>query len=91
MPRTSSGPLVMRRFVLAAALAEMLIWIGAGVWAARQTPPFDASGLHAVGIVCILPALALGLWGRWLGLAVGLVSFAAFLYLSVIVAGQISG
>jgi hypothetical protein len=73
----------VRLFVLAAATLELLIWIGVGAWARRQTPPFDVSGLHAIGILFVLPALALGLWGSWLRTAVGLVCFETFMYVSV--------
>jgi len=27
------------------------------MWTARQTPPFDASGLHGIGVLIIVPAL----------------------------------
>ena len=80
----------MRRFVLVASTLGVMLWIGIAVWAAGRTPRFDTSGLHAVGIVFILPALVLGLIGRWLGLAAFLVCFAGFMYLSVYVGGQIS-
>jgi hypothetical protein len=80
-----------RLFVFAFAALLTAIWIGVAIWAARQTPPFDASGLHAVGIVLILPAFLLALLGRALNVALGLACVAAFMYLSVLVAGQISG
>lgn len=80
----------MRRFVLIACAGLILVWVAVGIWAARQMPPFDVAGLHGIGILFILPALVLGSFGRWLGLAAGLVCFAAFVYLSVLVAGQIS-
>jgi hypothetical protein len=79
-----------RFFVAVFAAVLVLIWIGVAIWAARQTPAFDASGLHAVGIVLILPAFVLALLGRAINVALGLACVAAFMYFSVLVAGQIS-
>jgi hypothetical protein len=80
-----------RFFAAAFATVLMLIWIAVAIWAARQTPPFDAAGLHFVGIVFVLPAFLLALFGRALNVAIVLGCIAAFMYLSVLVAGQISG
>ncbi len=79
-----------RLFVLALAVLLAVVWLGAAIWAAQQTPPFDASGLHAVGFLFILPPLVLAASGVWLRPALGLLCIAAFMYLSVYVAGQIS-
>lgn len=80
----------MRPFVLAFALLMALIWLGAAIWAARQVPPFDAAGLHGIGFLFIVPALVMAASGVWLRVALGLLCAAAFIYFSVLVAGQIS-
>ncbi len=82
----------MRKLVFAIAAADILFW-WIGVYRSDLLPrPLDSdpSGLHGVLLFVVAPALLLALWGRWLGLALGLVCFAAFLDLSVVVGGMIS-
>ena len=61
---------------------------------ARLTPslprPLDPAGLHGMLLFFVTPALALVLWGRWLGFALVLVSLAAFMCVSVVGDGMIS-
>ena len=80
----------MRKLVFAIAAASILFW-WVGVYRGDLLPrPLDPAGLHGVMLFAVVPALALALWGRWLGLALGLVSLAAFMYLSVVLGGMIS-
>lgn len=81
----------MRRFILIAALFEAALWVWTVAEAANQPVRRDISVYHAIFFFFALPALGLGLWGRWLGLALGLVSVALFLSFSVFAAGKISG
>lgn len=62
----------LRLFTLTFAILLALIGIGAGIWAARQTPPFHTSGLHGIGFLFILPAPFLAALGVWVRLALGL-------------------
>ena len=52
--------------------------------------PLDPAGLHGMLLFFVTPALALVLWGRWLGFALVLVSLAAFMCVSVVGDGMIS-
>ena len=60
------------------------------VWAARQPRPIDIAGSHAILVFLVVPAVLTAAWGRWLPFALTLVCVGAFMYLSVLVAGQIS-
>lgn len=80
----------MRALVFAIAAACILFW-WIGVYRGQLLPrALDPAGLHGVMLFVVAPALALAAWGRWLGLALVLVSLAAFMYLSVLVGGMIS-
>ena len=80
----------MRLGVFIAAVVLTLVWIGVAMWVARHAPRFDVSGLHGIGVFLIVPALVLSALGLWVRVALGLVCAAAFIYFSVLVAGQIS-
>jgi hypothetical protein len=80
-----------RDFVLAYAalvvLAAVLLWL----WMALQTPPLDPAGLYGTLLFNVLPATLLGLFNRWLTVAIVLLSLTAFMYLSLAVFGGAFG
>lgn len=80
----------MRRIVLILCALLTLVWTGVGIWAARHTPPVDVMGLHFFGTFFILPAWFLAAINWGLRTALVLVCVTAFVYLSVLIAGQIS-
>ena len=80
----------MRAFVLAVAALETLIWLGVLVWFSVNRPDFDLSGLHGTMLFLVFPALLLGAANVWLRAAAGLLALTAFMWLSVLIAGQIS-
>ncbi len=86
----------MRRFVLAAAVIEALIYFALLGWlwrAPKPVPPYmiDAvNGFTFFFFFLVLPAFVLAWRGVWVGFALGLVCFTAFMWLSVYVGGQIS-
>lgn len=88
--RATSERSALRPLVFAIAAADILFW-GIAVFRGHWLPrPLDPAGMHGVLLFVVAPALALGLWGRWLGAALVLVSLAAFMYLSVVLGGMIS-
>jgi hypothetical protein len=80
-----------RDFVLAYATLVVLASVLLGLWMARQTPPLDPSGIYGTLLFVILPATLLGIFRRWLNFAIVLLSFAAFMYLSVALYGGAFG
>jgi hypothetical protein len=60
------------------------------IWFSTTRATFDLSGLHGTMLFFVFPAVLLGAGNRWLPLAVGLLGCTAFIWLSVLVAGQIS-
>lgn len=69
-----------RAVVLAGTALLALVWIGVTIWVRHNFPPgLDLSSFHAIGIVLIVPAALLGLWGRRLQTALGLLGVAAAL------------
>lgn len=80
----------MRRLVFAAAGIETLIWLGVLVWFSRNRPAFDLSGMHGTMLFLVVPAVLLGAADYGLRVAAGLLGVTAFLWLSILVAGQIS-
>jgi hypothetical protein len=80
-----------RDFVLAYAalvvLTAVLLWL----WMTRQTPPLDAAGLYGTLLFQVLPAALLGIFNRWLTVAIVLLSLTAFMYLSLAVFGGAFG
>ena len=91
MTEAATSSARLRFATLAFAIALTLVWICVGVWAAGQTTSrFDAAGLHVIGAFFIAPSVFFAAVGVWVRVALGLTSFAAFFYLSVLIAGQIS-
>jgi hypothetical protein len=80
----------MRRLVFIAAGMLTLIWLVVLIWFSLNRPSFDLSGLHGTMLFLVFPAVLLGAANRWLPLAIGLLAFTAFCWLSVLIAGQIS-
>lgn len=80
----------MRRIVVIAAAVETAIWIGVLIWFSRNRPGFDLSGLHGTMLFLVLPAVLLAAADKWLPLAAGLLGATAFVWFSVLGAGQIS-
>ena len=77
--------------VLLAAAAEALLW-GVVTFRGDLLPrPRDPAGFHFFFLFCVLPAAGLALWGRGINVAIGLVIFTAFVYVSTVLAGFISG
>jgi hypothetical protein len=81
----------MRAFVLFIAAIETLFWVVVVFRGDLMPRPLDPAGAHAFFFFLVLPAVALALWGRWLGLALGLVAITGFVYLSTVLAGFIAG
>ena len=46
---------------------------------------YATEGLHGIMIFVVLPTIAIGLWGRWLPLGVGLTSISLFMFLTFLV------
>ena len=80
-----------RNFVLAYAALVVLASVLLRLWMARQTPPLDPSSIYGALVFIVLPATLLGIFGRWLTLAIVLLSLTAFMYLSVAVVGGVFG
>jgi hypothetical protein len=80
----------MRRIVLIVAGVETLIWLGVLIWFSVNRPDFDLSGLHGTMLFLVFPAVLLGATNVWLRTAAGLLALTAFMWLSVLIAGQIS-
>lgn len=80
----------LRIAVFAIAAVEFLIYVATVVWASNAKPGFDLAGAHAMLVVLVLPAVLIGAWGRWLPFALTLLGIAAWMGISVLVAGQIS-
>ena len=80
----------MRTAVLTAAALQTLIWLGVLIWFSVNRPSFDLSGMHGTMLFLVFPAMLLGAANVWLRFAVGLLALTAFMWLSVLIAGQIS-
>jgi len=82
--------LAMRTLVIVLLVAEVLFW-WVGVYRGHlAAAPLGPAGLHGMLLFFVTPALALVLWGRWLGFALVLVRLAAFMCVSVVGDGMIS-
>lgn len=80
----------MRRFILIANACLLLLWLIVTVSAILPAHQFDPAGLHGTMAFFAVPALAIGLWGRWLPLGIGLTSIALFMTLTLTVAFYIT-
>jgi hypothetical protein len=79
----------MRRFILVANSILLVLWLITTIISLMPAHHFDAAALHGIMIIFVLPAFAIGLWGRWLPLG-GLTSISLFMTFSIIIASQIS-
>lgn len=80
----------MRKFILVANAILLVLWLITTIISLMPAHRFDAAALHGIMIIFVLPAFAIGLWGRWLPLGVGLTSISLFMTFSIIIASQIS-
>ena len=80
----------MRRFILVANTVEVVAWLAVTIWSRTPGHHFDAAGLHGTMMLFVLPAFAIGIWGRWLPFGVALTSISLFMAFSAIVVSQIS-
>ena len=80
----------MRKFILVANAILLVLWLITTIVSLMPAHHFDAAALHGIMIIFVLPALAIGIWGRWLPFGVGLTSISLFMTFSIIVASQLS-
>jgi hypothetical protein len=75
----------MRRFILVANACLAVLWVVLIVMSRMPGQDYATEGLHGIMIFIVLPTFAIGLWGRWLPLGVGLTSISLFMFMSFLV------
>jgi hypothetical protein len=75
----------MRKFILVANACLAVLWVILIVMARMPGQDYATEGLHGIMILIVLPSFAIGLWGRWLPLGVGLTSISLFMFISFLV------
>lgn len=81
----------MRKFILVTNGILAALWLITTAASFLPKRGFDPAALHGIMIIFVLPALAIGWWGRWLPLGIGITSISLFMTFSIIVASQIAG
>lgn len=75
----------MRKFILVANGLLGVLWLILIVVSRMPGQEYATEGLHGIMIFIVLPSFALGLWGRWLPLGVGLTSISVFMFVIFLV------
>lgn len=75
----------MRKFILGANALLAALWLILVAMAHRPGQDYATEGLHGMLVFIVLPSFAIGLWGRWLPLAVGLTVVSLLMFLSFVV------
>jgi len=75
----------MRKFILVANAFLAVLWVILIIVSRMPGQDYATEGLHGIMIFVVLPTFALGLWGRWLPLGVGLTSISLFMFLIFLV------
>ena len=80
----------MRRFILITNGCLLALWLIITISAVLTAHQFDPAGMHGTMAFFAVPSMAIGLWGRWLPLGIGLTSIALFMTLTLLVAFYIT-
>ena len=72
----------MRKFILVANALLAVLWLILVIVSRRPGQGYATESLHGMMVFVVLPTFAIGLWGRWLPLGVGLTSISLFMFMS---------
>jgi hypothetical protein len=75
----------MRKFILVANAFLAVLWSILIIVSRMPGQEYATEGLHGIMIFVVLPTFAIGLWGRWLPLGVGLTSVSLFMFMTFLI------
>jgi len=75
----------MRKFILIANALLAVLWLVLLMMSRMPGQDYATDGLNGIMVFVVLPTVAIGLWGRWLPLGVGITSISLFMFLSFLV------
>jgi len=70
----------MRKFILVANAFLAALWLVLIIVSRMPGQEYATEGLHGIMIFVVPPTFAIGLWGRWLPVGVGLTSISLFMF-----------
>jgi hypothetical protein len=80
----------VRKFILVANAFLLVLWLILTSVSYFPAHHFDPAGFYGTITFFVLPAAAIGIWGRWLPVGIGLTSIALLMTFVLIVASQIA-
>ncbi len=80
----------MRKFILGANAFLLVLWLISIAVSYFPAHHFDPAGFYGTIVFFTLPAVAIGIWGRWLPVGIGLTSISLFMTFVLFVASQIA-
>ena len=75
----------MRKFILVANAFLGVLWLILVIGSRIPGQDYATEGLHGIMVFIVLPTFAIGLWGRWLPLGVGLTIVSLLMFLTFLV------
>lgn len=80
----------MRKFILVANAILLLLWLILTSVSYFPAHHFDPAGFYGTIAFFVLPAAAIGIWGRWLPVGIGLTGISLIMTSVLLVASQIA-
>jgi hypothetical protein len=80
----------MRKFILVANAFLLVLWLISTLVSYFPAHHFDPTGFYGTIVFFVLPAVAIGVWGRWLPFGIGLTGISLIMTFVLFAASQIA-